>query len=237
MSHSTCPCRVRTVEPLRPLFWHSVNRRGNLTEVEELRVSATVEKKGAKYRTSRLARALSSLRDRCAGGFELFRQLPEVSLRRGVSRFMQNGTQLPRELASNAVRPSTLYAITRARFVPRQAPRCQPLPPADFFLRVGTRESSIGPGRAPLRLAIRTHPSTISNQLHRDTAFTERAFPPRSSSTTEFLRGKYVRTAITRFGVDRHRQGGAGEIRRDAIRNSRNVRGDGRSRNVRRVSE
>lgn len=89
---------------------------------------------------------------------------------------MQNGTQLPRELAGNAVRPSTLYAITRARFVPRQAPRCQPLPPVDFFLRVGTRESSIGPGRAPLRLAIRVHPSTISNQLHRDTAFAERVF-------------------------------------------------------------
>lgn len=96
-----------------------------------------------------MAQALSSLRDRCAGGFELFRQLPEVSLRRGVSRFMQNGTQLPRELAGNAVRPSTLYAITRARFVSRQAPRCQPLPPSDFFLRVGTRESSIGPGWGP----------------------------------------------------------------------------------------
>lgn len=185
-----------------------------------------------------MAQALSSLRDRCAGGFELFRQLPEVSLRRGVSRFMQNGTQLPRELAGNAVRPSTLYAITRARFVSRQAPRCQPLPPSDFFLRVGTRESSIGPGWAPLRLAIRIqHPSTISNQLHRDAGFHGTRFPLRSSSATETLRGKYVRTAITRFGVDRHRQGRAGEIRRDAIRNSRNVRGDGRSRNVRRVSE
>lgn len=38
----------------------------------------------------------------CAG-FELFRQLPEVSVGRGVSRFMQNGTQLPGEVASSTL--------------------------------------------------------------------------------------------------------------------------------------
>lgn len=40
---------------------------------------------------------------------------------RGVSRFMQNGTQLPGEVASNAVRPSR---ITRASFsAAAEAPR------------------------------------------------------------------------------------------------------------------
>lgn len=53
------------------------------------------ERKGRKYP------ALSHFHP-CAG-FELFRQLPEVSVGRGVSRFMQNGTQLPGEVASSTL--------------------------------------------------------------------------------------------------------------------------------------
>lgn len=53
------------------------------------------ERKGRKYPT------LSHFHP-CAG-FELFRQLPEVSVGRGVSRFMQNGTQLPGEVASSTL--------------------------------------------------------------------------------------------------------------------------------------
>lgn len=53
------------------------------------------ERKGRKYP------ALSHFHP-CAE-FELFRQLPEVSVGRGVSRFMQNGTQLPGEVASSTL--------------------------------------------------------------------------------------------------------------------------------------
>lgn len=125
-----------------------------------------------------MAQALSSLRDRCAGGFQLFRQLPEVSLRRGVSRFMQNGTQLPRELASNAVRPSTLYAITRARFVPRQAPRCQPLPPSLRFLSARRYSRKLDrPRMGPPLASLFAHILRRSRTSCTETpAFTERVF-------------------------------------------------------------
>lgn len=59
------------------------------------------KRRGRKYPALSSLSHFHPLADRCAG-FELFRQLPEVSQGRGVSRFMQNGTRLPGEVASNA---------------------------------------------------------------------------------------------------------------------------------------
>lgn len=96
--------------------------------------------------------------DRCAG-FELFRQLPEVSVGRGVSRFMQNGTQLPGdEAASNAVRP---YRITRASFVRRPLDAATP----SLLLSPPPREPLSAPERGPslcIYIHIRMYPRTIS---------------------------------------------------------------------------
>lgn len=98
--------------------------------------------------------------DRCAG-FELFRQLPEVSVGRGVSRFMQNGTQLPGdEAASNAVRP---YRITRASFVRRPLDAATP----SLLLSPPPREPLSAPERGPsvciyIYTYIRMYPRTIS---------------------------------------------------------------------------
>lgn len=104
-----------------------------------------------KYRVGSVAAALSSPRDRGAQ-VRAIPESPRGSLRRGVSRFMQNGTWLPRE----PLLRSTLY-LTRARLA------AGPSVPPPVFFRCHSRGSSIGPGRGPRTLRCTLHIS--SNNL------------------------------------------------------------------------